>query len=111
MIFVKGPEIDFLLRVSFTNQISDALNYAGLQRNSDACFIIFSKNANHLNQARNLILRKSYPSDITLLRASKKKKKKILERLGIQSARNYYFANNDQAFLRYLTERAALILK
>jgi tRNA threonylcarbamoyladenosine modification (KEOPS) complex Cgi121 subunit len=48
IMIANRPETDLLLRLSYTNQISLALKYAGLKNNSCGCFVIFSKDKSQL---------------------------------------------------------------
>ena len=51
IMIANRPETDLLLRLSYTNQISLALKYAGLKNNSCGCFVIFSKDKSQLLKA------------------------------------------------------------
>jgi len=106
IMIANKPEIDLLLRLSYTNQISLALKYAGLKNNSCGCFVIFSKDKSQLLKLRNNI-ESLFEVNNVVLRPSKTKREMISYRIGLIS--NVIF--NDSTFTRYLFERASLITK
>jgi tRNA threonylcarbamoyladenosine modification (KEOPS) complex Cgi121 subunit len=106
IMIANRPETDLLLRLSYTNQISLALKYAGLKNNSCGCFVIFSKDKSHLLKLRNSI-ESLFEVNNVVLRPSKTKREMISYRIGLIS--NVIF--NDSTFTRYLFERASLITR
>lgn len=106
IMIANRPEIDLLLRLSYTNQISLALKYGGLKNNTCGCFVIFSKDKSQLLNLRNNILRLCEVNN-SLLRPSKTKRETISYRIGLIPS----VAFNDSTFTRYLLERASLITK
>ena len=106
IMIANRPETDLLLRLSYTNQISLALKYAGLKNNSCGCFVIFSKDKSQLLKLRNNI-ESLFEVNNVVLRPSKTKREMISYRIGLIS--NVIFS--DSTFTRYLFERASLITK
>jgi tRNA threonylcarbamoyladenosine modification (KEOPS) complex Cgi121 subunit len=106
IMIANRPETDLLLRLSYTNQISLALKYAGLKNNSCGCFVIFSKDKSQLLKLRNNI-ESLFEVNNVVLRPSKTKREMISYRIGLIS--NVIF--NDSTFTRYLFERASLITR
>jgi tRNA threonylcarbamoyladenosine modification (KEOPS) complex Cgi121 subunit len=106
IMIANRPETDLLLRLSYTDQISLALKYAGLKNNSCGCFVIFSKDKSQLLKLRNSI-EILFEVNNVVLRPSKTKREMISYRIGLIS--NVIF--NDSTFTRYLFERASLITR
>jgi tRNA threonylcarbamoyladenosine modification (KEOPS) complex Cgi121 subunit len=106
IMIANRSETDLLLRLSYTNQISLALNYGGLKNNCCGCFVIFSKDKSQLLKLRNNI-ESLFEVNNVVLRPSKTKREMISYRIGLIS--NVIF--NDSTFTRYLLERASLITK
>lgn len=100
-------EIDLLLRLSSTDQISLALKYAGLKNGSPGCFIFFSKDKTKLAKTKSYIENVFSDRDNSIINANTIKRKIISERIGISSANLF----DDQTFILYLVERACLIMK
>jgi tRNA threonylcarbamoyladenosine modification (KEOPS) complex Cgi121 subunit len=107
LTFANKDEIDLLLRLSFTDQISFALKYGGLKNGSPGCFIFFSEDKTKLAKAKSYIENLFPDRDNSTINASTIKRKVISERIGISS--NNLF--DDQTFILYLVERACLIMK
>jgi tRNA threonylcarbamoyladenosine modification (KEOPS) complex Cgi121 subunit len=103
------PELDLLLRISCTTQISKAISHAGLKSGKRACFVIFSKNKGDLLKARNYALRSlpEYDSFEFVVEASTRRT--LATNLGFEAGS--YFLEDDEEYLKYLVERAALITK
>ena len=107
IMVASKPEMDLLLRLSCTNQISRALRYGGLKNNTDSCFIIFSKDKRELLKVMDYIQR-SFEVNNTILKSSKAKRKMISHNIGLTTTSKIF---NDRHFMRYLLERASLITK
>ncbi|HYZ97034.1 MAG TPA: KEOPS complex subunit Cgi121 [Nitrososphaeraceae archaeon] len=105
--FANKVEIDLLLRLSYTNQISMAVKYGGLKNGSPGCFIFFSKDKTKVAKAKSYIENMFSDKDNTIINASTIKRKMISEQIGISSNKLF----DDQTFIRYLIERACLIMK
>jgi tRNA threonylcarbamoyladenosine modification (KEOPS) complex Cgi121 subunit len=105
--FANKAEIDLLLRLSYTNQISMAVKYGGLKNGSPGCFIFFSKDKAKVAKAKSYIENMFSDKDNTIINASTIKRKMISEQIGISSNKLF----DDQTFIRYLIERACLIMK
>jgi tRNA threonylcarbamoyladenosine modification (KEOPS) complex Cgi121 subunit len=107
IMVASKPEMDLLLRLSCTNQISRALRYGGLKNNTDSCFIIFSKDKRELLKVMDYIQR-SFEVNNAILKSSKAKRKLISHNIGLTTTSKIF---NDRHFMRYLLERASLITK
>ncbi|HZC48929.1 MAG TPA: KEOPS complex subunit Cgi121 [Nitrososphaeraceae archaeon] len=107
IIFANKAEIDLLLRLSYTNQISMAVKYGGLKNGSPGCLIFFSKDKTKVAKAKSYIENMFSDKDNTIINASTIKRKMISEQIGISSNKLF----DDQTFIRYLIERACLIMK
>ena len=107
IIFANKAEIDLLLRLSYTNQISMAVKYGALKNGSPGRLIFFSKDKTMVAQAKSYIENMFSDKDNTIINASTIKRKMISEQIGISSNKLF----DDQTFIRYLIERACLIMK
>ena len=103
------PELDLLLRMSCTTQISKAISYAGIKSGKCACFIVFSKNKRDLLKARHYVLQSLPEANSTDLIVNASTRNTIATKLGLEASSNYL--TDDIEFLKYLIERAALITK
>jgi tRNA threonylcarbamoyladenosine modification (KEOPS) complex Cgi121 subunit len=103
------PELDLLLRISCTTQISKAISYAGIKSGKCACFVIFSKNKHDLLKARNYALQSLPEVDSAEIIVDASTRNTIATKLGLEAASHYL--PDDIEFLKYLIERAALITK
>jgi tRNA threonylcarbamoyladenosine modification (KEOPS) complex Cgi121 subunit len=109
IIVANRPEVDLMLRIACTNQISEAIRYAGINPGSGVCFIIFTKNEQDLLKVRNYILAKLPDSKDYELGIERRTRMTIATRLGVEAGS--YYMRDDNRFLKYLVERAALITK
>lgn len=103
------PELDLLLRMSSTTQISKAINYAGIKSGKCACFVVFSKNKRDLLKARYYALQSLPEANSTDLIGNASTRNTIASKLGLEASTKYL--TDDIEFLKYLIERAALITK
>jgi len=103
------PELDLLLRMSCTTQISKAINYAGIKSGKCACFVVFSKNKRDLLKARYYALQSLPEANSTDLIVNASTRNTIASKLGLEASTKYLI--DDIEFLKYLIERAALITK
>ena len=109
IIVANRPEVDLMLRIACTNQISEAIRYVGIKPGKGVCFIIFTKNEQDLLKIRNYILAKSSDPEDSELGTERSTRMTIAARLGVEAG-SYYF-RDDSRFLKYLVERAALVTK
>lgn len=104
------PEMDLLLRLSLTNQISLALNHAGLNTNQPAIIIICSTNKRKVYYVRKRIM-KTFPNlDNSVIKIDKESRDHIF-RLILANKRNQLSHRDDNFITQYLIERSALIIK
>jgi len=108
-LLAKKPQVDFLLRLVCTNQISNALQYGGLKDGRDGCFIACSKNEGQLLKVSDRLHYLFGRRDETILKPTEIKRKTISERLGIGINNNPL--KEDIGFLEFLAERGALITR
>lgn len=101
-------EMDLLLRISCTNQISVALKQIGLRNQAPSCFIVFSKDKKKLLKVTRGICNMHLKIDDYVLKPNKAKKEFICKRLGVQLNE---FLSDEVAFTSFLSERAALLTK
>jgi tRNA threonylcarbamoyladenosine modification (KEOPS) complex Cgi121 subunit len=105
----KRPELDLLLRISCTTQISRAISYAGIKSGRGACFVVFSKNKRDLLKARDYALKSLPEANSTDFNVNASTRNTIAANLGLEAGSNYL--TDDTEFLKFLIERAALITK
>jgi tRNA threonylcarbamoyladenosine modification (KEOPS) complex Cgi121 subunit len=103
------PELDLLLRISCTTQISKAISHAGIKSEKSVCFIMFSKNKGNLLKARHYALRSLPEYDSLEFTVEASARNTLATNLGFEAGS--YFLEDDEEFLKYLVERAALITK
>jgi tRNA threonylcarbamoyladenosine modification (KEOPS) complex Cgi121 subunit len=101
-------EMDLLLRISCTDQITVALRDIGLRNQAPGCFILFSKGKKELLKITRRICNMHLVIDDSVLKPSNRKKELICRRLGLQLNK---FLSNDVNFTSFLSERAALLTK
>ena len=109
IMVANRPEVDLLLRISCTTQISKAINYAGIKSGKCACFVLFSKNKRYLLKALNCALQSLPDFDNSEFTNNALTRNTLATKLGFKSGS--YFLEDDSVFLKYLIERAALITK
>lgn len=103
------PEIDLLLRLSLTNQISVALNHAGLNTNQPAIIIIYSTNKKKVYHVETRIMKTVPNIDDSVLDIDKESRVHIFRLL---ANTRICTSNLDDNFItQYLIERSALIVK
>jgi tRNA threonylcarbamoyladenosine modification (KEOPS) complex Cgi121 subunit len=103
------PEIDLLLRLSLTNQISLALDHAGLKTNQPAIIIICSTNKKKVYNLESRIMNTVPNVNDTVLNIDKESRVHIFRLL---ANKRIFTSNLDDRFItKYLIERSALIIK
>ena len=104
------PEIDLLLRLSLTNQISLAINRTGLKRNNPAVIIAYSTDKKKVINLSNKIVKMVPHIDNTVLKITKESRDHILEL--INTNKQTRILVGDYRFLTdYLIEQSALVMK
>jgi tRNA threonylcarbamoyladenosine modification (KEOPS) complex Cgi121 subunit len=103
------PELDLLLRISCTTQISKAIIHAGIKSGKCACFVMFSKNKRDLLKARHYALQSLSDVDFPEFVIDASMRNTLAAKLGLEAGA--YFITDDSEFLRYLIERAALVTR
>lgn len=104
------PEMDLLLRLSLTNQISFALNYAGLNILHPAIIIIYSTEKKKVAHVRKRIIKKIPNIDSTVLSTNIESRDHIFRLFGTNE-HNHILLQDDDYITQYLIERSALIMK
>jgi tRNA threonylcarbamoyladenosine modification (KEOPS) complex Cgi121 subunit len=105
-IFVRNEDIDLLLRLSYSRQVSDAIRFAGYPKSGTGCLLLYSGDKNDLVIAKRSISRKFESGDDLDLEPNQTKKANISVKLGID-----YTIFDDISFAKYLVERAALVVR
>jgi tRNA threonylcarbamoyladenosine modification (KEOPS) complex Cgi121 subunit len=104
------PEIDLLLRLSLTNQISLAIKRTGLKRDNPAVIIAYSTDKKKVINVRNKIIKMVPHTDNTVLKIIKESRDHILEL--INTNKQTHILVGDYRFLTdYLIEQSALVMK
>lgn len=104
IMLANKRETELLLRLACTDQISEAMNRAGLKKGATGCFIAFSKDSKALRQFSDQI-RSEFKVDDSVIEPGREKRARLAGLLGI----NAKF--DDGEFLQYLLERAAILVK
>lgn len=105
VMIAQRPEAEVLLRLACTDQISEALKRAGLKKEMPCCFIAFSKDAGALKKFGGHIARE-FELDDSVLTPVPAKKMRLARMLEVPLAKI-----RDKAFLDFLLERAAILVK
>jgi tRNA threonylcarbamoyladenosine modification (KEOPS) complex Cgi121 subunit len=109
ILIAKTTEMDFLLRLSCTDQISLALKYAGIPDRGYGCIVTSSTNEKQLLSVSNYIKSVFPIASKSILNPTKKKRSLISSHIYLSTDKT--FLNDDNFFAEYLIERAALIIK
>lgn len=109
---IKNIEIEFLLRICYTNQIKYALNSNfGNIKNKNYVVVLISKSDSKLSKA--LVSFTSFGiEDSNLLDPSSIKKDHILNYFFKDrfKGNNYLLLNNEEKYLKFLIEKAAICI-
>ncbi|HEY9387724.1 MAG TPA: KEOPS complex subunit Cgi121 [Nitrososphaeraceae archaeon] len=112
MIISSKAEIDFLLRMSYTNQISLAIENVGLKKFLPSCVIIYSKDKKELIRIRDVIVKLLQNVDNRILESNEKKWRFIFHMIGLKKNQNSLaLTQNKNLLTSYFIERAALVMK
>jgi tRNA threonylcarbamoyladenosine modification (KEOPS) complex Cgi121 subunit len=103
------PELDLLLRISCTTQISKAIIHAGIKSEKRTCYVMFSRNKRELIKARNNALQSLSSFDFPESIVEPSRRDTLAAKLGLKAGA--YFITDDSEFLKYLIERAALVTR
>jgi tRNA threonylcarbamoyladenosine modification (KEOPS) complex Cgi121 subunit len=109
ILIAKTTEMDFLLRLSCTDQISLALKYAGIQNRAYGCIVTSSTDKQQLLSVGNYIKSVFPIASQSVLNPTKKKRNLISSHIHLSTDKT--ILNDDNLFAEYLIERAALIIK
>lgn len=101
-------EMDLLLRVSCTSQLSKALRDTGLTNQIPGCFILFSKDKTKLMKVAERVCSLDVVVDNSVLKPTKRKQALICMYLGIRLNKNLL---PFKSFTTFLSERAALLIR
>jgi molybdopterin synthase sulfur carrier subunit len=104
IMLTNRRETELLIRLTGTNQIAEAITRAGLKKHAAGCFIAFSQDSESLRQFQSQITREFELNDF-VLKPSKEKKARLVSMLGFPTKLD------DSEFLRYLLEKAAILIK
>jgi len=104
LMLANKRETELLLRLACTGQIAEAIKMAGLKQGAPGCFIAFSKDIEALRRFSDDV-KNEFETDDSVLAPSREKKARLISLLGL----SIKFDNSE--FLRYLLERAAILVK
>lgn len=97
-------ETELLVRVAFTDQISEAMSLAGMKTRKPSCFVGFSENATDVDRFTKYVVN-HFGQNQGVLKRDSRKKKMLAKRLGLSESLG------DDAILENLVERAALLAR
>jgi tRNA threonylcarbamoyladenosine modification (KEOPS) complex Cgi121 subunit len=112
---IKNFDVEFLLRICYTSQISYAFQLLNDNKTNDFIFILFSKNLTEIKKI--YIDLKNYGKEDTsnsLIQISESKKLNILNLFfnkDLKDLGNLSIINDDLKFQNFLIERSAIVLK
>jgi len=104
IMLANRREIELLLRLACSGQISDAMRRAGLKSAAAGCFVAISHDRESLHQFYEKI-KDEFEIEDSVLEPNKQKKAALAGALGIKAR------FDDSEFLKYLLERAAILVK
>lgn len=96
-------EAELLLRLSLTDQISEAVAVAGIEYGKPACFIAFSDRADAISRFESSV-KSSFMVDGSVILPNESKKNQLAKRLGTGDT-------SSDDLLNHLLERAAILAK
>jgi tRNA threonylcarbamoyladenosine modification (KEOPS) complex Cgi121 subunit len=112
---IKNFDVEFLLRICYTSQISYAFQLLNDNKTNDFIFILFSKNLTEIKKI--YIDLKNYGKEDTsnsLIQISEAKKLNILRLFfnkDLKDLGNLSIINDDLKFQNFLIERSSIVLK
>jgi len=109
---IKNLDIEFLLRICYTNQISNALEILNENKNNNVVCILFSKYLSNIERAYGDL--KNYgKEDNGLIQLSDDKKLQIIKLFFKKDLKNsdIFIIKDGHKFQKFLIERAAIALK
>ncbi|HEY7508481.1 MAG TPA: KEOPS complex subunit Cgi121 [Nitrososphaera sp.] len=104
VMIANRPEAEALLRLACTDQISEAMKRARLKEGEAGCFIAFSKDAGALKKFGEQLGRE-FALDDSVIERNIQKKKVMAKAMDVSAE------IDDEEFLRFLLERAAILVK
>jgi tRNA threonylcarbamoyladenosine modification (KEOPS) complex Cgi121 subunit len=112
---IKNFDVEFLLRICYTSQISYAFQLLNDNKTNDFIFILFSKNLTDIKKIY-IDLKNYGEEDISnsLIQISESKKLNILKLFfnkGLNDLGNLSIIKDDLKFQNFLIERSAIVLK
>ncbi len=97
-------ETEFLIRLTGTNQIAEAMRRAGLKKGTTGCFIAFSQDIESILQFERQI-KSEFDLNDSVLKPSEDKRIQLASMLGFTTKLD------DSEFLQYLLEKAAILVR
>ncbi len=112
---IKNFDVEFLLRICYTNQISYAFQLLSDNKTNDFICILFSKSLSNIKKAY-IDLKNYGEEDIpnSLIQTSEAKKLHILRlffKKDLKDLGNSFIIKDDLKFQNFLIERSAIVLK
>ena len=108
IMIAKNPEIDLLLRLSYTNQISAGLKYGGIKSDVNCCFVIFAEDKNEVFKVNEHINR-SFDIDHSVLKPNDEKRMMISSKIGLKYRSALFKGDDTSIFMRFICEKSCLI--
>ena len=107
IMIAKNPEIDLLLRLSYTNQISAGLKYGGIKNDVNCCFVIFAEDKKELLKVNEHI--NKFDIDDSVLRPNEEKRMMISSKIGLKYSLALFKGDDGSIFTRFICEKSCLI--
>lgn len=104
IMIANKRETELLLRIACTGQISEAIKRAGLKKDAAGCLLAFSQNDEELRKFSEKT-KNEFELNDSVLAPNKEKKSRLAGLLGMGEK------FDDDEFLQYLLERAAIVVK
>jgi tRNA threonylcarbamoyladenosine modification (KEOPS) complex Cgi121 subunit/molybdopterin converting factor small subunit len=104
VMLATKAEIDLLMRLAYTSQISEAIEEAGLKIGRPACFVAISETITPLEIFSKYVF-ENFTADDSVIKPNEVKKKRLSRLLELPNNLN------TKEFVEYLLERAAILIK
>ncbi len=104
IMLANKVETELLMRLTCSDQISEAIKRAGLIKGMPGCFIALSEDGVRLQRFRRYI-KSNFDLDDSVLNQNKEKRDRLLDMLGLDSSFDQH------KLQQYLIERAAILVK
>lgn len=103
IMIANKAESELLLRLAFTDQISQAISRAGLKQGESACFVAFSEQAAAVKRFAASV-ESGFEVDNSVLKPDSRKSRQLATTLGLEDV-------SEDQLLSHLIERAAILVR